>query len=414
MKIGWHSLGIASMASQCQDTAAPAPTLKVGTIVAVTGATGFIGGRLVERLTEEGVAVTALLRVGALGTRLERTSARPQRLDLSDPESVRAALAGMEVVFHCAYDWHDEAWNLAAVRALIAGCRANGVRRFVHLSSMVVYQLPLEGKVTEESPECTQDAGYAYVKRQLEREIMIAVREDSFPGTILQPTIVYGPYSRTWTIEPAEMLRYGTVVLPDHGEGICNVVYVDDVVSAMILAAERPGAIGDRFLISGPGATTWGQFYAEIARAIGADGPKYWPAEQIMAASSKAPKLMRLVGHPALAIRRIAQAPPVRKLAQTGLDALPLRFRRAAKDWFFRPVSCWRDHVHVPLPGDLQLFQSRATIDVGNARRILSYAPQFDFATGMVPTGGFLQKVHAGGERTSRPDKFIAKARSRG
>jgi len=384
------------MTNQYQDTAAPAPTLGSGTIVAVTGATGFIGGRLVERLTEDGVAVTALLRVGAPGARLERTGTRIQRLDLSDPELVRAALKGIEVVFHCAYDWHDEAWNIAAVRALIAGCRANGVGRFVHLSSFVVYQLPSEGEVTEENPEYTHNAGYAYTKRQLEREIMNAVHKDSFPGTILQPTIVYGPYSRTWTIEPAEMLRYGTVVLPDRGEGICNVVYIDDVVSAMILAAEHPGAVGERFLISGPGGTTWGQFYGEMARAVGANGPNYWPAEKIMTAGSKARKLVRLIGRPELAIRRVAQAPPFRKLAQTGLDALPLRFRRAAKDWFFRPASCWRDHVHVPLPGDLQLFQSRATIDIGKARRILGYAPQFDFAAGMVPTGGFLQKVHAG------------------
>jgi len=351
----------------------------------------------VERLTEGGVAVTGLLRFGAPGARLGRTGARTQRLDLSDPESVRAALKEIEVVFHCAYDWYDEAWNLAAMRALIAACRTNGVRRFVHLSSFVVYQLPSEGEVTEESPESTHDAGYAYTKRQLEREMMNAAREGLFAGTILQPTIVYGPYSRTWTIEPAEMLRYGTVVLPDRGEGRCNVVYVDDVVSAMILAAEHPGAIGERFLISGPGATTWGQFYGEIARAVGADGPSYWPAEQIMSAGSKARKLVRLVGRPELAIRRIAQVPSVRTLAQTGLDALPVRFRRAAKDWFFRPASCWRDYVHVPLPGDLQLFQSRATVDVGKARRILGYAPQYDFAAGMVPTGSFLQKVHTGG-----------------
>jgi len=378
------------MTDQYQDTAALTSTLEAGTIAAVTGATGFIGGRLVERLTEEGVAVIALLRGGAPGARLERTGARTQRFDLSDPESVRSALKGIEVVFHCAYDWYNEAWNVAAMRALIAGCRANGVRRFVHLSTFVVYQIPPEGEVTEESPECTHDAGYAYTKRQLEREIMSAVREDSFPGTILQPTIVYGPYSRTWTIEPAEMLRYGTVVLPDRGEGICNAVYVDDVVGAMLLSAEHAGAIGERFLISGPGGTTWGQFFEEMARTVGASGPNYWPAKKIMTAGSRACKLMRLVGRPELAIRRIAQAEPVRKVTQTGLDALPLKIRRAAEDWLFRPASRWRDYVHVPGSGDLQLFQSRATIDSRKARCILGYVPQFDFAAGMVPTSGFL------------------------
>ncbi len=75
----------------------------------------------------------------------------------------------------------------------------------------------------------------------------------------MQPTIVYGPFSRLWTIDPADMLINATVVLPDRGEGICNAVYVDDVVDAMILAAKNPAAVGQRFLVSGE-PITWAQF----------------------------------------------------------------------------------------------------------------------------------------------------------
>ena len=55
---------------------------------------------------------------------------------------------------------------------------------------------------------------------------MKAVYEDGLPATILQPTIVYGPFSRPWTDGPADMLRFGTVMLADAGKGICNAVYV--------------------------------------------------------------------------------------------------------------------------------------------------------------------------------------------
>ena len=79
--------------------------------------------------------------------------------------------------------------------------------------------------------------------------------------------------------EPLDKLWYGTVILPDCGEGHCNLVYVDDVVSAMILAGLRSAALGQRFLVSGPEPVTWREFYEEMARAIGANGPQYRPAE---------------------------------------------------------------------------------------------------------------------------------------
>ena len=383
-----------NMSHQFQDTAIRSPTLQPGTAVAVTGATGFIGRRLVERLAEQDVTVTALMRSAASGARLECIGAKTIKLDLSDSWSTRAALQGIEVVFHCAYDWDNEAWNLAAMRALIPGCRANGVRRLVHLSSFVVYQTPADGEVTEDSPEDTSDAGYAYTKRQLEREILGAVREVSFPGTILQPTIVYGPYSQPWTLNPADMLRYGTVVLPDRGEGICNAVYVDDVVSAMIIAAQHPRAVGERFLISGPGRTTWNQFYEEMARAVSANGPHYRPVAEIERESSKLRKLLWLVGDPARVIRRVAQSGPGRKLAHTGLRPLPPGVRQRVGDWLSCPTTRWRGHVHLPNPGQLYFLQSRATIGSDKARRILGYAPQFDFPTGMVPTSRFLEEIY--------------------
>jgi nucleoside-diphosphate-sugar epimerase len=221
-----------------------------GTIVAVTGATGFIGGRLVERLVEQGAAVTCLLR-GDPSPRLQRLGAKLCKIDIANEDAVRTGLKGIDWVFHCAYDSDNAEWNFKALRALIASCRENAWRRFVHVSSFVVYDLPPEGELTEETIGTTARSRYAHIKRELETELLNAVRRDGLPATIVQPTIVYGPFSRPWTIDPADMLINGTVVLPDQREGICNAVYVDDVVDAMILAAKNPAAVGQRFLVSG-------------------------------------------------------------------------------------------------------------------------------------------------------------------
>ena len=70
------------------------------------------------------------------------------------------------------------------------------------------------------------------------------------------------------------------------GEGFCNALFVDDLVEALILAAIRPEAEGERFIVSGPEVITWSRFYETIAAAIGAPGPEYRPAEAIAGSNS--------------------------------------------------------------------------------------------------------------------------------
>ena len=165
------------MSSSTQSPDIDLPAIAPGTTVAVTGATGFIGSRLVERLAQEGSEITCLIRGPEAGTRLHRAGARMRKLDLADVEAVRAALHGIDVVFHLAYDWGDVDWNYKALRALIEACRSNGCRRLVHVSSFVVYEIPNEGEVSEESPKTTAAGGYAHTKLVLEAELLKAVRE---------------------------------------------------------------------------------------------------------------------------------------------------------------------------------------------------------------------------------------------
>jgi nucleoside-diphosphate-sugar epimerase len=370
------------------------PVIRPGTAVAVTGATGFIGGRLVELLVEQGASVTCLLRGTTAGTRLEYTKATAATLDLTAPGPVSAALKGIQLVFHCAFDAENNAWNFDALRTLMEACRTSRCQRLVHVSSFVVYQLPPEGEVTEESAEQTSDRGYAFTKRGLEAELLRATHEGALAGTVVQPTIVYGPHSRPWTIDPAEMLRHGTVILPDAGEGICNAVYVDDVVGAMILAAQSPNAVGERYLVSGPETITWKHFYEAIAQAIGTSGPEFRSAMAIAQDGTAARKYLRLAGDPELAIRLAARIGPVRDLLNAALGALPRNSREQARDRLFGPVASRRGHVHLPNLGQLGFLQSRCTISSGKARRELGYTPRFGFAEGMEPTAHYLRDVY--------------------
>ncbi len=331
--------------------------------------------------------MTCLLR-GAGTPRLVESGATLRSLDLTNVQQVSNALAGIDTVIHCAYDWNDTAWNYAALRTLMTAFRRNGCRRFVYLSSFVVYQIPDRGEVTEASVEDASSSGYANTKRQLESELLRAAREESFPVAILQPTIVYGPFSRPWTIDPAEELRNRSVILPDTGDGTCNAVFVDDVVNAMILAAEREQAIGERFLISGPKPVTWKEFYDGVAVAAGVDGPEYLPAQTIARESGKIRKLMRLAADP----RRLAQRGPIRKALRAALLATPRPTRLRLQELLFGNGAPNQRQQNLPSRDRILFLQSTATIKSEKAQRLLGYSPRYDFTMGIDLTEPFLKR----------------------
>lgn len=359
-----------------------APVLSPGTRVAVTGANGFIGGRLVERLIEQGVKVTCLNR-GPLGSRLKALGVDFEMLDLADVKQTAEALKGSEIVFHCAYDWQDEAWNMRALHSLIASTRANGCMRFVHISSFVVYEIPRAGDVTEATEETSAGSGYAFAKRQMEVQLLAAYREDGFPCAILQPTIVYGQRSKPWALEPVEMLRYGTLILPDAGEGLCAAVHVDDVVDAMFVAARNPAAVGKRFLISGPQPVTWRDFYETLAANAGVKGPTYLPMEVIERENTKLAKLRRLLTTPERLIRKVAQIRPLAKIVRLGLKGLPVKPTQALTDRLYGPNSRRRGYVHMPSVAHARWISSQSVIMSNRARREIGYRPRVELVDGM-------------------------------
>ena len=88
-------------------------------------------------------------------------------------------------------------------------------------------------------------------------------------ATIIQPTIIYGPYSTEWSVAPLNTLRQANYVVPTTGR--CNPVYVDDVVRAIILAATKHNAIGKRYIVSGRETVSWSEFYGYYSR-MGTEG----------------------------------------------------------------------------------------------------------------------------------------------
>lgn len=245
-----------------------------GTPVMVTGANGFIGSRLVERLVESGADVRALVRSGL---NAERWTSNPRcrafRGDVTDPSSLTRAVAGCRVVFHCAWGGESMAEsrliNVEGTRHVLRAAADAGVRRIVHVSSMAVHGPELPPVLTEDCPLKFEGDPYSVGKAEGERLAFDLGRECGLEVVAFRPTLVYGPRSPIWLVGYFERVKREQIALIDGGQGVANLIYVDDLVNAMITAAEHPAVVGQAFLMSGPEPVSWRDYMGAFAAMCG-------------------------------------------------------------------------------------------------------------------------------------------------
>ena len=244
----------------------------------VTGATGFIGGRMAERLVkEENVKVRALVRTPEKAGHLEAIGIEVVKGDVTDPDSVRRAMDGCSLVFHCAAFMHDADENLDGFRRVnvhgtgnvLNAATAAKVKLLLYISSIAVYGIdPREG--TNELKNF-QASGIPYSDSKIEAEELVVrhAKQTSLPLVIIRPANVYGPRSSFWTVGLLMMIKAGRVTLIDKGRGKSNHVYIDNLVDAILLAARNDSSLGEDFIISDDAKTPWSEFLGYYAQMLG-------------------------------------------------------------------------------------------------------------------------------------------------
>lgn len=338
--------------------------------VLVTGAAGFIGGRLVEVLHASGeVEVRAGIHRWASAARIGRLPVEIIPCDVTDRDSVRRAMAGVSRVIHCA--WGPAEVNIEGTRNVLDAAAAEGVARVVHLSTVDVYGRP-SGAVDEST---SLDGGFGeYGDSKIRAEEICRASMDRVPISILRPTVVYGPFSPEWTLRFVRLMASGRWSLPeDYGGGESNPVYVDDVVRAALLALRMDSAVGEAFNVNGPGRTTWREYIRSVEDATGLPGP-------------------RLRSASAVRLRGVVMA-PVREGARLALRYLsPLakilyRRSRVVRRAMERTETEIRS---TPSAGEIDFYERPAHFKVDKARRLLGFEPEIELAQGQKLTSLWL------------------------
>jgi nucleoside-diphosphate-sugar epimerase len=355
----------------------------------VTGASGFVGNRLIDSLRADGEPVRAVLRSYARAARLARHSLELIQASLTDEAALTVAFAGARVVYHCAHDFTDPDVNLQASQAIAQACLTAGVERLVFISSFAVYQPFPDGPVTEETPsrpngEPALEWRYQDAKIAIERALLERCRADGLPVVILQPTIIYGPFGGYWTNAVASFVREGEVYLPSEKDGLCNAVYIDDVVQALRAAGTAEGVIGERFLIGAGESVGWRAYFKAYEEIVGRRAVVLKPSAWLQAAHGRS-KYARMAD---AFLRRPADTAELvsGKLAVKVLP--PDRGAPLARKLDRKPAA-WKQFT--PDPQQTAMFKARPEIDISKARQRLDYAPRYDFERGMAATAVYLR-----------------------
>jgi nucleoside-diphosphate-sugar epimerase len=249
-----------------------------GKNILVTGATGFIGGHLTERLARtEGATVTALSRSADKLAALEPLGARLVQGHVTDPAAVRRAIEGCQVVFHCAGLMHDGAAdhqkfrqvNVEGTRQVLQAAVEAGIERVVHLSSIAVYGISPRDGTNEKDPHRPCGMPYFDSKIEAEQVAQSVFEQKGLPLVIIRPANVYGPRSSFWTVGLLMMIKSGDITLIDDGRGMSNHLYVDNLVDAMVLAARNGSVVGQAFIVTDDLRTNWNDFLNYYARMLG-------------------------------------------------------------------------------------------------------------------------------------------------
>ena len=332
-------------------------------------------------MLECGAQVRATVRALARGAPLSRLPIELTVADVRDQRRLDEAVAGCDVVFHCARGNDGDPGERREVdvdgtRNLLEAAARAGVRRFVHTSTVVVYELPRTGTLDEHAPYGSGGDAYAEGKRAGER--IVLEHAERLAVTVLQPTVVYGPGAGV----------YGRDVLE---------LYVDDLVTAMLLAATGERAPGETFLVTGPEHPTWAEFFGAFEDMLGLRRTVSMSEADALAHWKRATRPAWLIPEALRALR--GDAALRRRLLETREGSVVRRLaERILPSSFFAPERWVERTPHDPeaeppvaafKPDVVRFLSSRARVSNDKARELLGYRPVFGLADGMRLTEGW-------------------------
>lgn len=357
-----------------------------GKTVFVTGGTGFIGSQLVEQLAlHEGVHVRALVHNWGKAAYISRFDVEFVQEDILDEAAMEKAMAGCDYLFHLAIVGDAET-SVKATESLLGAAKKCGVKHVVQTSSVVVHGPTVPEDLNADSPLISYDDPYALSKYESEKRFWELLDEYGLHGSIVRPTYVWGPYSMWYTIYPVELMRKGDFVWADNGNGICNAVYVGNVVDLCLLCCTNPKADHQAFIATDDEKMTWKEFYGHYMDVLGMT-PEQFPSVPLKDGIGRK---LKLATKETLTKRM--------KYLMDKYESMKKTSPKKAKWMYKAPRKVLRlirkqitKHLPEMDPVNMAIYSQQTVMDVRKNRELLGFKPRYSVEEGMKITCDWLR-----------------------
>jgi nucleoside-diphosphate-sugar epimerase len=279
--------------------------------VFVTGGSGFIGQRLIDRLHAEGHRVRALARSPSAADRIRARGAEAVDGDLADRAAMRSGAEGCELAFHAAAtlgDWgapeEFERGNVEGTNNALGACAEAGVRRFVHVGTEAALLAGQPLVDVDETAPLRPDspALYSATKARAEQAVLAANRE-GFETVVVRPRFVWGAGDTTLLPVLVEMVRSGRFAWIGGGRHRTSITHVENTVEGLVLGATR-GRPGNAYFVTDGEPVVFREFVSELLATQGVTAPTRsipaWAASALATAGEAAWRRLPLRGRPPL------------------------------------------------------------------------------------------------------------------
>lgn len=224
----------------------------------ITGATGFLGPYLVNRLISEGHTCRCLVRSTRKSPLPDHPGIELVEGDITRPETLEGIAGDMNTVLHMATLGHMsnfsvtesmfEAVNLHGTINIMREAMRAGVLRVVHCSTVAAMGICDENPANEQSP-CRPHHPYGRSKRKAEKEVIRLVREENLPACIVRFSMVYGPGDPRDMLKLARLARKGLFPKIGNKPKLTPLIHAEDAVTGLLLAADK-GQPGEIYLLT--------------------------------------------------------------------------------------------------------------------------------------------------------------------
>jgi dihydroflavonol-4-reductase len=277
----------------------------------VTGGTGFIGGRMVDRLLDDGWEVSALVRSPERAARIRERGATLVQGDITDPESFVSAMKGADAVLHLAAYYalgvNDREQmmrsNVAGTESILRAAGDAGVPRILYCSSVAALGSGPEGSIGDETRAHHGDFSSIYEESKFRaHESVLRLVADGLPVVSVMPGAVYGPGDVSFVSVLLRLYAKRRLVVCSFRDSSASWVHVDDVVDGIARAIGKAPA-GETYLLCGDNETIGG-LLERIAPLTGIKPPRVWMPDWLARASLPlSPLISRLLGQAPGAVR---------------------------------------------------------------------------------------------------------------